>query len=220
MRDRPLELGGETIRAEAGRSCPVALEISRMIGGGYALRLRLRHDWSGLHALPEGGRPDDRGRPSEVDRPGGGEELKSPYVDERAARPLRLGARRLALALPAQVLCREDCAGLCPVCAADLNEAGSEPQPRAPTRPAFAGAARTEVRLRLLAYCADGGPQEKAIPRAHRPAPCATQDPLARGQRLPALSQPAPPAPGMPGVWHLRRSRDLRARGAHDHDHD
>ena len=27
---------------------------------------------------------------------------------------------------PRKVLCREDCAGLCPVCAADLNEAGPE----------------------------------------------------------------------------------------------
>jgi uncharacterized protein len=32
----------------------------------------------------------------------------------------------IALAGPAKVLCREDCAGLCPVCAADLNEAGPD----------------------------------------------------------------------------------------------
>ena len=32
----------------------------------------------------------------------------------------------LALALPAQLLCREDCAGLCPSCGADLNTAGPE----------------------------------------------------------------------------------------------
>jgi uncharacterized protein len=31
-----------------------------------------------------------------------------------------------ALALPVKVLCREDCAGLCPVCAIDLNEAPAE----------------------------------------------------------------------------------------------
>jgi uncharacterized protein len=30
------------------------------------------------------------------------------------------------LSAPAQVLCSERCAGLCPVCAADLNEAGPE----------------------------------------------------------------------------------------------
>ena len=27
----------------------------------------------------------------------------------------------VVLALPDQILCREDCAGLCPVCGADLN---------------------------------------------------------------------------------------------------
>ena len=32
----------------------------------------------------------------------------------------------LALSMPVQVLCREDCAGLCPECAANLNEAGPE----------------------------------------------------------------------------------------------
>ena len=32
----------------------------------------------------------------------------------------------LALALPAQMLCREECAGLCPVCGENLNEAGPE----------------------------------------------------------------------------------------------
>jgi len=32
----------------------------------------------------------------------------------------------LALTLPASLLCREDCAGLCPVCGADLNAAGPE----------------------------------------------------------------------------------------------
>ena len=41
-----------------------------------------------------------------------------------------------ALALPAKILCREDCLGLCPVCAVDLAEAGpdhaheAEPDPR------------------------------------------------------------------------------------------
>ena len=32
----------------------------------------------------------------------------------------------LALALPVQLVCRADCAGLCPVCGADLNAAGPE----------------------------------------------------------------------------------------------
>jgi uncharacterized protein len=40
---------------------------------------------------------------------------------------LRAWARdALALALPAQVLCRPECRGLCAICGADLNEAGPE----------------------------------------------------------------------------------------------
>src|SRR3712207_8801006 len=63
----------------------------------------------------------------EVDQPGADdEELDSPYVDGEV---LALGdwARdALALALPAQIVCREDCAGLCPVCGEDLNASPHE----------------------------------------------------------------------------------------------
>jgi uncharacterized protein len=62
----------------------------------------------------------------EVDRPGEGEELESPYVDHETL-DLQAWARdAIALAAPAKVLCREECAGLCPICAADLNEAGAD----------------------------------------------------------------------------------------------
>ncbi len=37
-----------------------------------------------------------------------------------------VGARRVRAGGARKVLCREDCAGLCPVCAADLNEAARE----------------------------------------------------------------------------------------------
>jgi uncharacterized protein len=32
----------------------------------------------------------------------------------------------LALAFPAQIVCRDDCLGLCPVCGENLNEAGPD----------------------------------------------------------------------------------------------
>jgi uncharacterized protein len=47
--------------------------------------------------------------------------LRSEYVDEDQ---LQVGAwlrDAIALALPEQILCRPDCAGLCPVCGKDLN---------------------------------------------------------------------------------------------------
>jgi uncharacterized protein len=56
----------------------------------------------------------------------GGDELRSDYVADGR---LDLGAwmrDAIALALPEQVLCRPDCAGLCPVCGKDLNVAPHE----------------------------------------------------------------------------------------------
>ena len=35
----------------------------------------------------------------------------------------KTGVHALMLSAPAQVLCREDCRGLCPVCAIELNDA-------------------------------------------------------------------------------------------------
>ena len=62
----------------------------------------------------------------EVSQPGEGEELESPYVIDGVL-DLKAWARdALALALPATILCRAGCAGLCPVCGADLNQAGPD----------------------------------------------------------------------------------------------
>jgi len=106
---------------------PVSLEVSRMTGGGYALHLRFGAALSGpcMRCLKQAS-PRVEVDVREVDRPSEGEELDSPYV---AGERLDLAAwvhDSIALEVPAKVLCREDCAGLCPVCAADLNEAGPE----------------------------------------------------------------------------------------------
>ncbi len=53
----------------------------------------------------------------------GDDELRSPYVVGDETVDLSAWARdALALALPDKILCRPDCAGLCPVCGKDLNE--------------------------------------------------------------------------------------------------
>jgi uncharacterized protein len=118
-----LELGGERYEATPAE-VPVVLEVSRMTGGGYALHLRFDAAISGpcmrclKHAAP-GFEVDAR----EVDRPSEGEELQSPYVSDQKLDLAAWAHDAFALAMPAKVLCREDCAGLCPICAADLNEA-------------------------------------------------------------------------------------------------
>jgi uncharacterized protein len=117
----PFSFGGQEY-AVTEREVPIILDISRMSGQGYSLRLRFAAELDGpcmrclAPAHPSFG-VDSR----EVDAPGGGDEMSSPYVAEEAL-DIRAWARdALALALPAQIVCRDDCAGLCPECGKDLN---------------------------------------------------------------------------------------------------
>jgi uncharacterized protein len=121
-----LDLGGEHYEAMPAR-VPVTLEVSRMTGGGYALHLRFAAALSGpcMRCLKDAS-PQVAVDAREVDRPGEGEELQSPYVEEEKLDLAAWAHDAFALSAPGKVLCREDCAGLCPICAADLNEAGPE----------------------------------------------------------------------------------------------
>ncbi len=121
-----LGLGGERYEVRP-RSVPLVLEVSKLIGGGYALKLALNATLDGpcmrclKHAAPE-----IEVQAREVDVPGEGEELASPYVHDETLEVAAWAHDAFALAAPAKVLCRDDCAGLCPECAIDLNEAGPE----------------------------------------------------------------------------------------------
>jgi uncharacterized protein len=120
----PLTLGGEPYEV-APVTLPVKLDVSRMLGNGYALRLRFLASLVGpcMRCLKDAA-PQVDVDAREVDRPGGGEELASPYLEDETLDLTGWARDALVLALPTQVLCREDCAGLCAVCAADLNETG------------------------------------------------------------------------------------------------
>jgi uncharacterized protein len=128
----PLTLGGEPYEVVPA-AVPVRLDVSRMTGNGYALRLRLAASLAGacMRCL-KAASPEVEVDAREVDRPGGGEELSSPYLREEMLDLTSWSRDALILALPTQVLCREDCAGLCPVCAADLNETGPHEHERPP----------------------------------------------------------------------------------------
>ena len=104
---------------------------------GYALRLRFDAALEGpcmrcLDPAEQAVRVDAR----EIDQPGGGEELSSPYVEGEDLDLAAWARDALALALPTQIACSDDCLGLCPVCGENLNEAGpghaheSAPDPR------------------------------------------------------------------------------------------
>ena len=120
------------------RPIPVRLDVSRMTHAGYALRLRFSARLHGpcMRCL-EPAEPEFAIDAREVSQPGGGDELQSPYVDGAAELDLRAWAHdALSLAVPDQILCRPDCAGLCPICGENLNSAGpehaheAEPDPR------------------------------------------------------------------------------------------
>lgn len=132
------DFGGERYAVEPA-VVDVALDVSRMTGGGYALRLRFEAGLSGPcmrcleHAAPVVA-VDVR----EVDQPGGGEELQSPYVSDQELNLAGWAHDAYALALPNQVLCTPECAGLCPECGANLNTAGPEHRHDAPPDPRWA----------------------------------------------------------------------------------
>lgn len=101
----------------------VTLDVSRTTSSGWALRLRFEGGVTGpcvrclSPAAPTFG-VDAR----EIEQPGGGDELSSPYVEDGEL-DLKAWARdALALAMPAQITCRPDCAGLCAQCGANLND--------------------------------------------------------------------------------------------------
>jgi uncharacterized protein len=103
---------------------PVQLDVSRTTGNGWALRLRFTAALEGpcMRCL-EPAAPTFEVDAREVSQPGAGEELSSPYVNDDEELALQQWTRdALALALPAQIVCREDCAGLCGQCGANLNE--------------------------------------------------------------------------------------------------
>jgi DUF177 domain-containing protein len=126
------DFGGTRYAAQPAQVDAI-LDISRMTHGGYALRLRFTAGVEGpcMRCL-EPAEPTFAVDAREVDQAGGGDELSSPYVDGEELDLASWARDAFALALPAQLLCREDCAGLCPECGADLNEDPDHAHERAP----------------------------------------------------------------------------------------
>jgi uncharacterized protein len=142
----PFDYGGQRYEVEP-RLVPVRLDVSRTTGNGWALRLRFEAGLNGpcMRCLEPAERSYDVDA-REVSQPGGGEELSSPYVvDDGAELDLAGWARdALALALPAQLTCREECAGLCPQCGASLND---DPEHRHEAEPDSRWAKLSEIRF-------------------------------------------------------------------------
>ena len=63
------------------------------------------------------------------------DEMRTPYLDDDKLDLSAWARDALALALPDKILCKPDCAGLCPVCGKDLNaEPHEHDEPQADSR--------------------------------------------------------------------------------------
>ena len=129
-----IELAGQRYTAP-GAVVDARLDVSHTTTG-YALRLRyeVRLEGPCMRCL-EGASHELSIDAREVDQPGGGDDLRSPYLDGEEL-DVRAWARdALVLALPVRILCAAECRGLCAVCGANLNEDPGhaherEPDPR------------------------------------------------------------------------------------------
>lgn len=130
---RDLSYGGQRY-AVTPAQLAATLDVSRTTHAGYALRLRFRAELGGpcVRCLQDASPVLDVDA-REVNIPGGGDELTSPYVDDAGELDLAAWARdALVLAVPDQITCRPDCAGLCPVCGENLNEHAEHAHERQP----------------------------------------------------------------------------------------
>jgi uncharacterized protein len=142
----PLELGGQRY-LPVPETIPAELSITRA-STGTVFELRFHNRLHGpcyrclgdaVLDLPISAREYQATNPDS-------EELRTPYVDEDRLDLSAWARDAVALALPDQILCRADCAGLCAVCGKDLNvEPHSHDEEQADSR----WAALAELRERL-----------------------------------------------------------------------
>jgi uncharacterized protein len=102
---------------------PVRLGISRTMGSGWAFHLSFSTTIQGpctrcLDAASVEVEVESR----EATRPGGGEDLECPYLEEELLDVTSWARDSLVLALPSAILCRADCRGLCEECGKRLDE--------------------------------------------------------------------------------------------------
>ena len=86
------------------------------------------------------------GREYQATSPEGADELETPYVENDQLDLSGWARDALVLELPDKILCRPDCAGLCPVCGRDLNV---EPHVHEEVEPDSRWAALSELKDRL-----------------------------------------------------------------------
>jgi uncharacterized protein len=147
VRIEPLQFGGE---AYTVAPADAVLDISRTTGDGHALRLRFEATLTGpclrcMDAIERVQEVDAR----EVDQPGGGEELQSPYMDGHELDLAGWARDALVLALPPQLVAPLDADERCTVCRRTVAEVtgAAAPEEPAPSGPDPRWAKLSEIRF-------------------------------------------------------------------------
>jgi uncharacterized protein len=118
----PLELGGQ--RYVPIPESPEAAITLTQTSSGLVLELELEVRMVGpcVRCLADAGVSlHVQSREYQATSPGESDELTTPYLVEHRLDLSAWAHDAVALALPDKILCRDDCAGLCPVCGLDLN---------------------------------------------------------------------------------------------------
>jgi uncharacterized protein len=122
LRLEPLLLGGQEYVPAAAR-VPAELTITMASSGSvFELAFRLRLDGPCFRCLADASLElPVAAREYQASSAEADEELRSPYVASDLLDLSAWARDAVALQLPDKILCRPDCAGLCPVCGKDLN---------------------------------------------------------------------------------------------------
>jgi uncharacterized protein len=118
----PLELGGQ--RYVPIPESPEAVLTLTRVSSGLMLELELDVRLVGpcVRCLGDAGLDVSvNDRQYQATDPEDDEELRTPYLQDDRLDLSAWARDAVALSLPDQILCRLDCAGLCPVCGGDLN---------------------------------------------------------------------------------------------------
>jgi uncharacterized protein len=121
----PFDLGGQRYAPEP--PAPHGTVILTRTTGGLVLELDLEARLAGpcFRCLADSQvKTHIHAREYQANDPDGDDELETPYLANDVLDLSSWARDAIALALPDKILCRDDCAGICPTCGRDLN---SEP---------------------------------------------------------------------------------------------
>jgi uncharacterized protein len=143
----PVELGGERYLPVPERVV-TEIAINRTTGGTvFTLDFAARVHGPCVRCLGDAVlEVPIRAREYQANDPEGDDELMTDYVVDAVLDVSAWAHDALVLALPEQILCRPDCAGLCPVCGRNLND---EPHVHEEVAPDPRWAALSELEDRL-----------------------------------------------------------------------